>query len=36
VRTSPKLLTIAGGVSDVNKRHAGRLMRRAAGERLLA
>ncbi|HEX7797578.1 MAG TPA: CHAD domain-containing protein [Vicinamibacterales bacterium] len=36
VRVSPKLLTIAGSVCDVNKRHAGRLLRRAAGERLLA
>src|SRR5262249_43494839 len=36
VRTSPKLVTIAGSVCDVNKRHAGRLMRGAPGERLLA
>jgi CHAD domain-containing protein len=36
VRTSPKLLAIADSVCDVNKRHAGRLMRSAAFERLLA
>jgi CHAD domain-containing protein len=36
VRTSPKLVAIAASVCDVNKRHAGRLMRRASGERLLA
>jgi CHAD domain-containing protein len=36
VRTSPSLLTIAGSVCDVNKRHAGRVMRGARGERLFA
>jgi CHAD domain-containing protein len=36
VRTSPKLLAIADSVCNVNKRHAGRLMRRVQGERLLA
>lgn len=36
VRASPNLLAIAGGVCDVNKRHAGRLARREQGERLLA
>lgn len=36
VRASPKLLTIADSVCDVNKRHAGRLTRREQGDRLLA
>lgn len=36
VRLSPKLLAIADGVCDVNKRHADRLARREQAERLLA